>query len=256
VEAQRTPSAPQTAAVPSTPTAAPESVDAPAPGSARDDAEEIIKEACTTGLAVVESASSEFYSAANPSSERRLLTTYPKGTSVTLLGSCYIGWVKVQPNDSVTPGWMFAPDLKLIEEMRTEGMTAAPASNDSSPMISASPSSTNGPTPAPQAAKVLVVRLPVQAPPVPGAVQRQTLTITVRVADQEQQAISGVKVLLVNAFGQQLIDAVTPADGQIVFTPDLPPHTAVSVQLPTIGITVLVDPADPFLTITLPRGKS
>ncbi len=254
---------PQPTVVPPTPTVAPESVDAPAPGSATQDGEEIIKEACTVGQAVVERDSATFYSAANPASERRLLTTYPKGTEVTLLGSCYIGWVKVQPENAVTPGWMFAPDLKLTRGTSTDVTTSDATSTNSSTTSAVQPTSsnessgstTNSTAATPPAAPVQVVKRAVQPPPAPSAVQRQTLTITVRVVDQEQRAVSGVNVLLVNAFGQQLIDALTPADGQIVFTPDLAPKSVVRVQLPAIGISVPVDPASPVVTVTLPRGN-
>jgi hypothetical protein len=234
------------------PAAAPTSVAAPAPGSATADAEEIIKETCTMGQAVVSRAEAGFYSAANPLSERRLLTTYPKDTRVALLGSCYIGWVKAQPEGSVTPGWMFAPDLLLVE-----GVPATLATPDAS-----KPASANAPaagqvapsaTPA-AAATVRVARVALAPPPAPTPQQRQALAITVRVLDRAGRSLAGVKVNLVDAFGQPLIDAVTPASGQVTFTPDLAPNAAVSVQIPAAGLSAPVDPANPSLAIALPRG--
>jgi hypothetical protein len=76
----------------------------------------------------------------------------------------------------------------------------------------------------------------------------------VRVVDHDGRGVGGVKVELVNAFGQVLIDVATPADGQVTFTPDLAPGTAVRVQLPAAGLSAPVDPANPTLVIALPRG--
>lgn len=237
--------APSTAAQPAaTPMPSASSVAAPAPGSAQADAEEIIKEACTSGLAVVARDQAAFYSAANPSATRRLLTTYPRDARVALLGACYLGWVKVQPLGSVTPGWMFAPDLTLLEG------AAAPAAIATAP-AGATPGASA--TPGTAAAPVTVKRVAAPPPPVPTPVQRQSLSITVTLLDAAQAPIAGVGVGLVDAFGRALIDTITPANGQVVFTPALAPGSGVWVQVPSAGIRVVVDPAQPIVTITLPR---
>ena len=223
--------------------APPSSVAAPAPGSAQADAEEIIKEACTTGAAVVARDNAAFYSAANPASPRRLLASYLRDTRVTLLGACYLGWVKAQPAGSVTPGWMFAPDLALLE-------SADPA-NLAQP---AAPSTPAQPSAAPPARPLKVVRVTPAPTPVPTPARRQALSVAVRVIDDTGAPRAGVRVVLVDAFGQTLTDARTPADGQVVFTPDLAPGSVVWVQLPAAGISARVSPADPALTFTLPRG--
>jgi hypothetical protein len=146
---------------------------------------------------------------------------------------------------------MFAPDLALAESVGAaiDGATAP------TPQPVGGGAGATPPTTAPAAAaSVRVVRLAAPPPPAPAPPQRQTLAIAVRVLDREGRGLAGVKLNLVDAFGQALIDAVTPAGGSVTFTPDLAPNTAVSVHIPAAGVSAAVDPADPNLVITLPQG--
>ena len=221
-----------------TPAPAASSVAAPAPGSGQSDAEEVIKEACTSGAAVVARDGAAFYAAASPASPRRLLASYPRGTSVALLGACYLGWVKAQPAGSVTPGWMFAPDLALLEGGGAAGASAAPAT---------APQAATPPT-----RPLQVVRVTPAPAPLPTPARRQALSIAVRVVSQAGEPRANVRLVLADAFGQRLTDALTPADGRVLFTPDIAPGSALWLQLPAAGISTAIDPAAPALTITLP----
>ena len=235
------------------PTVVAASVAAPAP-SASDDGEEIIRENCTTGLAVVARADAPFYSAANPTSARRLLTTYQPGTEITLLGSCYIGWVKAQPDGSVTPGWMFAPDLALVEGTILSDAPAVPT--PVMPNLSANSAAATA-VGAPTTAKVPVVRAPAPAlAPAPTAVPPEAATVVVRVLGASTAGVAGVGVQLVDVYGVVISDAVTGLDGQAAFTFSVQPHVALRVQLPALGVTAPVDLANPLLTVTLPGGGS
>lgn len=239
------------------PTSAGTSAAAPAP-AASDDDEEIIREDCTTGLAVVARESAPFYSAANPASERRLLTTYPNGTEIILLGSCYIGWVKAQPAGSVTPGWMFAPDLTLIEGLTPPGGSSSVATTSQDASSSASRPASARPTVSTGAAatRVQVVRAPAPtAVPVPTSAPAQAGTMKIRV-QREQAGVAGVAVQLVDAYGTVLSDAVSNTNGEVVFTFSVQPNTALRIHVPTVAVTVPVDLANPQLTITLPGGTT
>ena len=243
-----------------TPTAAGASVDAPAP-AVSDDEEEIIREDCTTGLAVVARTDAPFYSAGNPTSERRLLTTYPKGTEITLLGSCYIGWVKAQPDGSVTPGWMFAPDLTLVEGLTpVQGTESLPSTANQSVSSTPRPARSGTPVPAVSAStttKVQVVRAPSPVlAPAPTAEPPQAATMTVRVVRASAESVAGVAVQLVDVYGTVVSDAVTGVDGQVVFTFPVRPNVALRVQLPALSVSAPVDLANPLVTVTLPGRAS
>lgn len=75
-----------------------------------EDTREVIKETCPTGRAMTVTRA-PLYAAAPPAAND-LVAAYPPDAGVALLGSCYRGWVKVQPDDSVTPGWMWSPLLR------------------------------------------------------------------------------------------------------------------------------------------------
>lgn len=213
------------------------------PGPAAADAEEIIREQCTTGTAVVRQDAAPFYAAAAPSAPRRLLATYPRDARVRLLGSCYLGWAKVQPDDSVTPGWMYGPDLRL--EATTDSASPTPDTTPAGgqPYDQSSPAP---PTP------LRVVALPPVPAPIPTPARREALAVTVRLSDSRKQPVAGVRVQLVSALGETLADAVSPASGPVTFAVDLPPDTAVTVSLPAFGVSAPVDRADPSIAFVLP----
>jgi hypothetical protein len=232
---------------------------APAP-AAGGDAEQIINEQdCTIGFATVVRDAANFYGAAPPD-ERRLLATYPKDSRIILLGTCYLGWVKVQPSDSVTPGWMFGPDLRLIEAMAPTAGAQATAKallvGGGVPVAPLPPpGGTDGTTAASTASTTRPVRVVVQpaaaASPTPAA-QPQALTVVVRVVDSVGQPRPGVRVRLTSAFGDALLDTTTPASGQVTLPVRVAAGARVFVQLPAQGVTLPVDPQQPDLTITLP----
>src|SRR6185436_7056439 len=91
---------------------------------AAQDNREVIKEACPTGQVVIGDKGTDLYAAAPPA-EGDKIASYPSGALVRLLGQCYRGWVKVQPADSVTPGWMWAPNLRPETIEATPGPTGA-----------------------------------------------------------------------------------------------------------------------------------
>jgi hypothetical protein len=213
------------------------------PGPAAADAEEIIREQCTTGTAVVRQDAAPFYAAAAPSAPRRLLATYPRDAHVTLLGSCYLGWVKVQPDDSVTPGWMYAPDLRLKATTDSASPTPDTTPAGDQPYDQSSPAP---PTP------LQVVALPPVPAPIPTPARREALAVMVRLSDSRKQPVAGVRVQLVSALGETLADAVSPASGPVTFAVDLPPDTAVTVSLPAFGVSAPVDRADPSIAFVLP----
>jgi hypothetical protein len=96
------------------------------------DNREVIKERCPTGQALVSDSGTDLYAAAPPAAGDRI-ASYPAGALAQLLGECYRGWVKVQPADSVTPGWMWGPDLRP-EELEAPPAATAPTAGTPPPL--------------------------------------------------------------------------------------------------------------------------
>ena len=68
--------------------------------------------------------------------------------------------------------------------------------------------------------------------------------------------LSGMRVQLVNAFGDVLAEAITPDSGEVTLRRDLAPGTAVFIRIPSPGLQIAVDKEQPAsaLTISLPVG--
>jgi hypothetical protein len=209
------------------------------------DGEEIIREACVTGRAVVvRSAGARFSAAAMPGNENRILMLFPAGSTVALLGSCYLGWVKVLPDASVTPGWMFAPDLRLEQaEAPLATRTALPEA-----ALPGADAATGTPPHPPT-----VVALPARNAETPRLPAHVALTTTVDVFDQHEEPRAGLRIQLVDVAGRVLHEAVTDQHGRLVITADILAGATAWVQIPAVGVTVAVDPEKPQLVFVIPE---
>jgi hypothetical protein len=224
-----------TATPPPTSTPAPQAEVAPVVASvATDDEEELIRETCLTGAAEVISDSAVFYAAAMPRGDDRKLITYPKGASVELIGSCYGGWVKVRPAGAVTPGYMWAPNLALVEASAASAAQANPASPDSEGGAPA--------TATPAALTTPLQVIPVAPEPVPPAAapQREKVSVTVTITDADGRGRGGMRVQLANVFGDLVGEANTAQNGMVTISGDAAPGTALRVVVPALGVDVPV----------------
>jgi hypothetical protein len=219
----------------------------PAPG----DAEEIIHEACLVGLArVVIPEGARFSSAAVPASDSRYLMIYPKDSEVFLLGSCYLGWVKVRPATAVSPGWMYAPDLELIEVTSHTGDAAEPDPTPDMAETATEEPPSNLLVPRP----IRIQPLPTAPVPPPTALPRQALSITVLVVDEERMPRPHIRVQLIDVLGRVRREGATDAAGRLTLVADLAASAAAWVQIPAAGLTVQFDRSAPEMTIVVPRG--
>jgi hypothetical protein len=64
-------------------------------------------------------------------------------------------------------------------------------------------------------------------------------------------AVAGVRVQLVNSFGDVLVEAVTPADGRLQLRREILPGSALTVRFPALGIAAAL-PESGELVLTLP----
>jgi hypothetical protein len=221
---------------------------------ASGDAEEIIREECVSGSAIITNpAGARFSAAAMPETDARILMIYPPDTEVVLLGSCYLGWVKVRPTMAVSPGWMFAPDLQLLEVTGNVGLidtTPAVPTATMDPLfpdeVGLLPDNQNPIRP------LQVERLPARAIATPTALPRQAVSLNVEVQDNQQRPRIAMRVQLVDVLGRVLREGQTDAQGRITLVVDLPATSAVWLQIPTAGITTMVDKAQPAMLIQVP----
>lgn len=236
------------------------------------------------GTAIVSAKSTALRDA--PNEQGATIQTLPQETLVILQGQASGAWVRVQVANGVLPGWVYGPDLKRIDE------TAASAAALSAPTVKRAPEvgaaaasapasasgtqATTGPVanalPAPR-----VVALQATLAPAPAQAQRISLAVSVLLVNSGTTAavtplaigagtptpragglppLAGMRVQLVNAFGDVLAEAITPESGEVTLRRDLAPGTAVFIRVPSPGLQVPVDTKQPAsaLTITLPVG--
>jgi hypothetical protein len=212
------------------------------------DAEQIIRESCITGLARVANAQgARFSAAAVPIGDQRILMIYPRGSSVQLLGECYLGWVKVLPQQSVTPGWMFAPDLQLVEAEQAADPTAA--AGPLTATIAVAPGEENAADPP---ALPRVGALPDRPLVTPTAAPHVAFTVEARIVDQNGLPRSRVRVQLADVLGAALREADTDAAGRVTLTADLPDSTVAWLRIPAAAIELPLTASDAQLTFTIP----
>lgn len=215
---------------------------------AHGDTEEIIRETCLTGKAVVvNSQGAQLSAAAVPATERRVLMSYPEGSIVSLLGSCYLGWVKVLPQDSVTPGWMFAPDLRLIEGQLSSSDTSNNAVKTTPDILD------NTQTAQEVAISTKIEELPTLVATALPESPNTALNLKLQLVDEQQQARAGLRIWLCNAFGDVLREGLTDPQGQLTLALELPAQTGVWVHIPAAGMRLALDQSQPTMTIIVPH---
>ena len=245
---------------------------APTPAS---DAREVIKEESVEGEAVVIVQDTSLYAAAPPT-DKDELAVYPEGAVVILLGQTYAGWVKVQPVDSVTPGWMFGPNLRPRTPARA-GDAAAPgeagAAVTGSPVRGASgqgatttagspgrvPTTTAGIGRAPQ-----ITLMPPLPTPTPASSQPEARAATVEVCAVPKaneptctRPLEGVRVELVRVSdGAVLFVGLTNREGRVAPSITVAPGTAVDVQIGALGLRTRMPANDTFLPVRVVEGVS
>lgn len=249
--------APTAQMAPGTPTAASAVASGPNPSGAT-----------VRGQAIVIATETAFRIA--PHGTASPIQTLKAETLVTLTGQYNGLWVSVTTAESVLPGWVLGTDLRRVTPDQTPvagavGGIAAPT---------ALPVAGLARTVAPTAIRAVSVGVRPMAPlpidpALPGA-PRASITVSVTViATTDLPSATplssartptpspvtpreGVRVQLVNAFGDVLAEAVTGPSGQVAVTRELPAWSTLYVRLPAAGLEVAVDPRQPAITIALP----
>lgn len=201
-----------------------------------------------------------------PSAAAPEILTLPAEAVVALLGQSSGAWVRVQPAESVLPGWVRGVDLVREPEVSPTAASVTPTAT------AATVGEADG-TQTPAIPDLIVERLEPASPPLPALpLPRVLLSLTVQViAVAEPPRVSpgkpiptigpdmarplrGIRVHLVNVFGDVLAEALTASDGQVTLTSNLDPGSAVFVQLPAVGLRIPVEPGQTTAQIAIPTG--
>jgi hypothetical protein len=237
---------------------------------AAQDNREVIKEACPTGQAVIGDKGTDLYAAAPPA-EGDKIASYPSGALVQLLGQCYRGWVKVQPQDSVTPGWMWAPNLRPETIEATPG-PIGPTSASGTP--GPRPSSTSmagtqqpapgGATPTPTVPLVAPVLVPLEPLPLPTAAAPKPVAraVTVEVCQAAQRGdacdmpLADLRVeLLLAATRQILTGNLTDTSGRVTLSVSVPTGSQILLSIPALGLESVLGEKVTEVPVRVPKGE-
>lgn len=212
-----------------------------------------------------------------------LVDILPEGTVVSLNGLSRGIWVFVTSYDNVVTGWVDARDLHLLDGSLAGTPIAAPLPTDPTSVVTntgnvPTQSPAPGITPTPTAVIPEVNLAPPESlplPPEPTAASLQPLTVRAMVVRVQRTLslepgqptptpdpelvsggvpIVGMRVQLVNVFGDVLVESVTSEEGEVVLTRAVMPGTAVFVQIPAVGMRAQVPPDNTDMVIALPGG--
>jgi len=223
--------------------------------------------ATTRGQAIVVSKETAFRIAPNPLAS--LIEMLPSDAMVTLAGQYNGLWVSATTEESVLPGWILGTDLRRVKASQATTVVSPTASlpAQSAPAVPATP------MPGGTSAESIRVRedAPLPLEPGPAAPPRASLTVSVTliVAPTLSPApgasgrtptpapatpLAGLRVQLIDAFGDLLAEAISGANGQVTFTHDIAVGSGLAVRIPATGLEAPIDPKEPVITIAIPRG--
>ncbi len=232
------------------------------------DAREVVKETSVRGLAVVSKSETRLYGAAPPADGDEL-ASYPEGALVTLLGQSYRGWVKVQPKDSVTPGWMWGPALRPLETTGSGTSAVSPTmttgSDDSNGAAAgtAQPDTTVTTTTISTADSTRPATVEKLAPrplatTTPARPVARTLTIEVcHLSTAKRKTcdapLSGISVEIAQvATGRIQGQGMTDSAGKVRLSLSVPAGSRLSLRLPAIGIQTDISDNETLVPVYVP----
>jgi hypothetical protein len=216
-----------------------------------------------------------------PSAQGTVIQTLPQETLLSLQGQASGAWVRVQVANGVLPGWVYGPDLKRIDD----AAAIAAATPVARPAVTNQPiaagASAGGAVPTARAANaqptpqvVALASSPIAPPP---QAQRTSLAVSVLLVNSASTAtatprsvgagtptprangmppLAGLRVQLVDAFGDVLAEAITPESGAVTLRRELAPGTAVFLRVPAPGLQIPIDITQltVSLTVAIPVG--
>ncbi|GAB4440243.1 MAG: hypothetical protein OHK0015_35990 [Chloroflexi bacterium OHK40] len=224
-----------------------------------------------------------------PRENSTALASLAPETPVTVRGPVRGLWVSVESPASILPGWVLWSDLQRVG---ADGTDTAPATSSTGASPTATTTTepavagtttaarpttaamSGGSAPSSAGAQVSVTALdPALAPAAPPPVARVSFALQVSIVATDAPPTSGstfgmasptpdmslpvpgVRVQLVNAFGDLLAEGVTDARGAIRLSRDVRPGDALAVRVPAWGVETPVAADQATLVITIPEGQ-
>jgi hypothetical protein len=188
-----------------------------------------------------------------PDAEAETILTLSEGSAATLLGAVSGAWARVQPANSVVPGWMRATDLQ-----RQTTPVEAPAALRATPAADAAGGGVAGSEAAPSVtppsgADIVVAPMePLASVSAAPQASQVSLDVPVTVQRSNQVPLAGLRVQVVNALGDVLAVAVTGADGRVTITVAALPNTALLLEIPALGLRTPIDATAPAMAVAVP----
>jgi hypothetical protein len=203
-------------------------------------------------------------------------------TSVTVRGPVSGLWVNVETEASILPGWVRWSDLRRSNDgaagplSSTPDASTSPISQQPGVATRTATSVSTQPTGQPGAAspEVNVTPLdPVLPEAAPSAPSRVPFTISVLVLASDRpppvgtryglasptpdrrQAVSGVRVQLVNVFGDLLAEGPTDQQGEVQLSRDVRAGDELRIRIPVWGVELTVPADRPTISITVPEEQ-
>jgi hypothetical protein len=204
-----------------------------------------ITDTAGTGRAILTAAAPAY---TDPDPAGVLLADLLPDTVVTLTGRVSAVWLEITGDLFVGTAWIDRRRVRPFSATATEnGVAPQPAQPGSSDPTegAAIPSGTPN----------IVVRPldPIRTQPAPaaGPVQIQ-VQVTI---ETPTRPVAGMRVILTNVFGDELVAVVTDAAGSATLVALVAPDTAIEVQIPAAGVRQRVDAATPTLRVQLPEVR-
>jgi len=242
----------------------------------------VAQESIAAGPAII---SSETVLRREPNERAAALATLAPETRVAVRGPVSGLWVSVESEASILPGWVRASDLRRLTDATTsaEPSPGSPAATPQSQQPGAGRQPTVLPTltavsvgsgAQPSTRQVVVTALdPALPPPLPLPAARVPVALTVTIVATDRppttglalgfatptpdlrQPIGGVRVQLVNVFGDVLAEGLTTTQGVVTLTRDVRPDDALLVRMPAWGVELPLATDESSLVVTIPEAK-
>jgi hypothetical protein len=189
-----------------------------------------------------------------------LLADLPPDAVVTLTGRVSGVWVEVTSEMFIGTAWMDRRRLRPIRADATpvtEVGTPSAAQPNNPPVITVP----NTPPPAPPApgstsgVSVRPLTPAASAAPASAASSTQALVQVRIVSGDDARPVAGMRVVMMNALGDELVAVVTDARGEATLSALVAVDTAIDVVVPAIGVQHRVSMATPSVTIQLPEVR-
>jgi hypothetical protein len=213
------------------------------------------------------------------------LATLPQGSRVSVRGAVSDLWVSVESDRSILPGWVLAADLERVAPLADsatpvpEGSATAPTSQQpgaaETTRVTPTTSSVSGAGSGQPADRQVTVSAldPALPPPLTPPVARVPFTLSIVIATTDgpparnpiigiatptpdlRQPVAGVRVQLVNAFGDLLAESLSDAQGTAQLRRDVRPRDALVVRIPAWGIELPLTADQVRLIVTIPEAQ-